>query len=1660
MFANTGNMLFDYSQSQSQSFTDGSSYTMSFDDETTDDDATNGTFSTGTYTSASYSTYGSTQSPTPSDVSSLKPIDLIPSRRQPSLSKKPDKKGGLRQTSPKKERKISSSSTSPTKKQNTESPKKPQPMSIQPTKRSTANKSVKAATNVVTSEPKPKVAEEQLKLEHDDAKARIKAIEASRKNKKDADAVPPPTKKAAATTPTTSKPTISPTSSPKMTVKKTLAAAKVDSPKRTSNEAQQKIMTSTSDNIKKTTPPASLPVATSQSKQTTVAAATKTTTTASVEKKTKKEARGKNREKNISSVSRSKTGTTKVLAIPKTTPSAAAAMPSPAKVLSRNETENTSNTDFEMVKCSSTATATISNKTRTGKAGSEPIPQVVPTTVGAPKESTVKSSNTKKTMKVTSPTNLTAVAGSGSGSGSAPAPDNVKMIAPQPITVSARKDKAPKVVPKAATKAVAPVKETGANVVLPKSTTTSASETKEDTENKAVSPPDASVFSPPETSASIKESPKASTGTDKPPVVSPSNASASTKESPEANTKTDKPKSKESKAPKAVGTPDAMKAPPTKKTSKMTPHAASEAFAKSSKTLDERSTSLLGRFWRSRSRDIASRNVDAEQLEQLDRLVASTESQDSSPTPDELVEEDSPKLIVDAPPSDSPKVSDKAMLSPMHSVTPVPNNTIGSTIEGKAQVTMPNVASGDAEAFEVISPSNASKESVPAIRSAQPQSRINSTKITKSKTDNVVKKNKKQPTNRVAQSTSKAGPVPQTSTSSHTATDAAKIPNKSGPTTKKSQVIYFVEVDSNNIAPPEHKSFEAIGSPEEIVEDVDYPSGCIARPQDAETKSSGPTPVKATLHAVSVKESTSSPEQKKLKKKSQKVVESLSPKKLLKHRSKASVSKIQEEIPDFAEVSPLQKWAFSVGGMGVEVLEPMAEHQQSSTPDSTPALTCKVQSTTVTTNLSNVEITSVEIMEQANMSSSATKCKKDDDVPSALSIETHVKASAPGDNMMKKSLEASQPLKKVTSVPVFGGSNKACATIRMARSTSKSKATPPKNGGDDRAASLKLTRSTRKTKSTPPKKKGGIIGSSAIKMVRGTSKTKQSSKPVLPSLPRESIDPSKGVGSFDTANIRKIPATKLARSPGSAPVAPLQASESVSSLPGKPSARARRDMVPIAKNGFSPKIPTPPSKAIQRAAPAAQNKSNTTVVAVPTVKEVTSKESPSHASEEDKPSYSDKDISTPVDKSMSVGNLENEAQISMSQGSRKSIFNYLWPNVAVSSQMFKPPSEASPEEQEKIIPTPEIVYVPALVPAIVAVSSADGTIFSADETVDEEETSGDTSKLGIGIDRFSSDAFEMILDTLKASKAVTTLELCRTAEASMVGDNSRRTVDEVQELFDAVLSLSDLKELRLWDFGPFNDAKGGELDAVCGLLNSLPSLEVLGLGVPTGTLPDRLLETIGKSLPNLKVAYLKFHTSCNLSKLLGKSCNLQQLHIIEDYQSFTATGEKANNSDAVDLDGRLQYTSGHCLSMIQSLNTAKQLRVLDLGVHLGLPAFCVKILANTLRDSNNKLTSLSFTYGRDDVFDVDFWDTVAMNNGIVEAFCNVIDSNSTLKYIKNHASSEVWIESQYFNTMQHAINCSPVKLFDLCNTKTAEDLEEEQQRSGLFGCVADVTCGA
>ena len=80
-----------------------------------------------------------------------------------------------------------------------------------------------------------------------------------------------------------------------------------------------------------------------------------------------------------------------------------------------------------------------------------------------------------------------------------------------------------------------------------------------------------------------------------------------------------------------------------------------------------------------------------------------------------------------------------------------------------------------------------------------------------------------------------------------------------------------------------------------------------------------------------------------------------------------------------------------------------------------------------------------------------------------------------------------------------------------------------------------------------------------------------------------------------------------------------------------------------------------------------------------------------------------------------------------------------------------------------------------------------------------------------------------------------------------------------------------------------------------------------------------------------------------------------------------------------------------------------------------------------------------------------------MNNEILEAFCRVIDSNSKLKVIKNHSSSEVWAQRQSLSIMKHSVNCSTMKLFDFCNTKPVENVVEEQQKTGLFACVGDVT---
>ena len=333
----------------------------------------------------------------------------------------------------------------------------------------------------------------------------------------------------------------------------------------------------------------------------------------------------------------------------------------------------------------------------------------------------------------------------------------------------------------------------------------------------------------------------------------------------------------------------------------------------------------------------------------------------------------------------------------------------------------------------------------------------------------------------------------------------------------------------------------------------------------------------------------------------------------------------------------------------------------------------------------------------------------------------------------------------------------------------------------------------------------------------------------------------------------------------------------------------------------------------------------------------------------------------------------------------------------------------------------------------------------------------------IDIDIYPDNLFAFAVQKLRKSTSLVALELRRSS--------SKRSEKDVHELFDAVCILPRLRQLRVFGFDCTQSAEGDDdTSAVCNILQKVPKLETLHLGVRIGKIPAIFLESIGKWLPELKVLYLHLHESCELSKLFVNGTSLEELYIVnstydsangsqgtganederDDDSIITNDGSHAGDSIAQDIEKKIEvYNTSHVLALLSALASAKKLRVLDLGRHIDLTHNCVQILASGL--SKTSIQQLSFSYEPNDV---SIKDQSTLNTQLYQSLRNAFATNSTLKTVRNHSWERVYVDNKCLAQLKTLpVRDVPTKEhLQFCNEAPAERvLEKGSLQDGIWG---------
>ena len=361
-------------------------------------------------------------------------------------------------------------------------------------------------------------------------------------------------------------------------------------------------------------------------------------------------------------------------------------------------------------------------------------------------------------------------------------------------------------------------------------------------------------------------------------------------------------------------------------------------------------------------------------------------------------------------------------------------------------------------------------------------------------------------------------------------------------------------------------------------------------------------------------------------------------------------------------------------------------------------------------------------------------------------------------------------------------------------------------------------------------------------------------------------------------------------------------------------------------------------------------------------------------------------------------------------------------------------------------------------------STASRTVAFADGLLESPSSSDEPiDRLEINIDNFRTDSFQSLVEKLRSNNKIVSLTLRRSSPQS--------NLNEVKTLFDAIQGLSNLQELRFWNTSPVDNHKDEEgLEAVCELLQRVPQLQSLRVGFGSGSIPDKLLEAIGNSLPNLKVVYLHAKSSCALSKLLIKSPKLQELYVVESSKILTsekksvASNDPDSDESTVVVDNtmddypegeRVMYSMAHLLPLVHALSSASHLRVLDLGPHICVSANALQVLAGALHGEKapTNLKSLLFSYMPDRaVYLASKKKQALVNHELQDMLCNVVHHNTKLRVIKNHASNHVFVKTEHL-MLQRALNYnSTMENFEFSGSAFPDEVFEDSF-FGRFACI-------
>lgn len=295
------------------------------------------------------------------------------------------------------------------------------------------------------------------------------------------------------------------------------------------------------------------------------------------------------------------------------------------------------------------------------------------------------------------------------------------------------------------------------------------------------------------------------------------------------------------------------------------------------------------------------------------------------------------------------------------------------------------------------------------------------------------------------------------------------------------------------------------------------------------------------------------------------------------------------------------------------------------------------------------------------------------------------------------------------------------------------------------------------------------------------------------------------------------------------------------------------------------------------------------------------------------------------------------------------------------------------------------------------------------------------SEVVIRVDDYKEVTFEKLVDQLGGNTELTGVEIHR---LSRMGNQRKRTDEEMSVFFDTLQGIPNLKKLVLNSFSPF------DLELIGSLIKNLKSLEKVHIHLVSGTVDSSLLDTMAEA-PALRVVSLDVPCSFPLHLLLTSR---SLTHVIVPSERFHfEEGQLVFAMNALENNGSLQVLD------LKPKLTASEIRLLSFGIR-----------------RNSELKVLRFSFLADE----------ADSGPALLHFGNALAQNKCLQAVQNHYGDLVQLSTADAYLLLKLVENHPTlkdcTIFDRERAEKAmreDKAQEKQSRSFLsrMMCDSDLT---